>query len=362
MKMYRAKPSNHPSTMSWARAQKQDTVSGRFPRKERFLSRWCSRDAWKEKWISCRHLFSTSNIPGLRVIFQTSNLFRRLLWLAALAILGENLLWDTGSVVKEFVEYNDVVQIGAIDEGNQIALPAVTVCNLNPLRRSAFCDENFVSDVENTDLWYDKYCTENVTRIEGVLFASDTDIKDITKFTTWLGQLQKTNATDALRLGHQVEDMILLCNIKGQYSCSDFGNFTLRLNPRYGNCFCVGCDKEADQKLRVDAVVSPRAGGLQLLLNTELNEYLGVIPEAGFILMAHHPRVQPDITQDGIMLPLRSTTYISLRKPSGLVSNLGSIMSMYVGFSFLLVFNVVDVMARSMCAWGQRRGPAARIQ
>ncbi|CAN8003566.1 unnamed protein product [Ixodes pacificus] len=139
------------------------------------------------------------------------------------------------------------------------------------------------------------------------------------------------------------------------------------------------------------------AGGLQLLLNTELNEYLGVIPEAGFILMAHHPRVQPDITQDGIMLPLRSTTYISLRKvknkaaeandtddrvlteviihyetvdvmmqikspkitPSGLVSNLGSIMSMYVGFSFLLVFNVVDVMARSMCARGQQRGPAA---
>ncbi|EEC08583.1 hypothetical protein IscW_ISCW006559 [Ixodes scapularis] len=142
------------------------------------------------------------------------------------------------------------------------------------------------------------------------------------------------------------------------------------------------------------------AGGLQLLLNTELNEYLGVIPEAGFILMAHHPRVQPDITQDGIMLPLRSTTYISLRKvknkaaeandtddrvlteviihyetvdvmmqikspkitPSGLVSNLGSILSMYVGFSFLLVFNVVDVMARSMCARGQQRGPPARSQ
>ncbi|EEC14628.1 hypothetical protein IscW_ISCW011642 [Ixodes scapularis] len=169
MKMYRAKPSNHPSTMSWARAQKQDTVSGRFLRTERFLSRWCSRDAWKEKWISCRHLFSTSNIPGLRVIFQTRNLFRRLLWLAALAILGENLLWDTGNVVKEFVEYSDVVQIGAIDEGNQIALPAVTVCNLNPLRRSAFCGENFVSDVEKTDFWYDKYCTENVTRNEGVL-------------------------------------------------------------------------------------------------------------------------------------------------------------------------------------------------
>ncbi|CAN7998872.1 unnamed protein product, partial [Ixodes hexagonus] len=140
------------------------------------------------------------------------------------------------------------------------------------------------------------------------------------------------------------------------------------------------------------------AGGLQLLLNTEPNERLGIVPEAGFLVAAHHPRVHPDITQDGIILSLRSTTYLSLKKienkateadqsdgrvlteviihyetvdvmkeikspkisPSSLVSNLGSILSLYVGFSFLLVFNVVDVLTRCMLA-RRRQDPTVCI-
>ncbi|CAN7998871.1 unnamed protein product, partial [Ixodes hexagonus] len=166
MKRYRAKPkpSDHLASLSWTWTRERDIAPGEFSGKTGLLSSWCSKEAWMEKWISCRSLFTTSNIPGLRVIFRTRTLRRRLLWLFALALLGMLLLTDTGQLVKEFAEYNDVVQIGESDEGYQIALPAVTVCNLNPLRRSAFCDENITAGIPHSDYWYKKYCAENMSR------------------------------------------------------------------------------------------------------------------------------------------------------------------------------------------------------
>lgn len=50
------------------------------------------------------------------------------------------------------------------------------------------------------------------------------------------------------------------------------------------------------------------------MLDAELDEYIWLTPEPGFLVMPHQPGVPEDFTRDGVYVPLGFTTYIALTK------------------------------------------------
>ncbi|XP_040061724.1 acid-sensing ion channel 4-B-like [Ixodes scapularis] len=218
-----------------------------------------------------RRMFSESGVPGLRVILGFSAPSRRLLWAAVLALLVGLGLHDLYAAFRDFAQYEDTVdvELSRLPEG--LVFPAVTICNLNQLPEDEALDRK--------------------------------------EFFKWVTEMQRRNAATAQLLGHQREDMVLSCRLDDR-DCNDPQRMQLQMYGRYGNCFCVGCDRSApEHRLQVSITVDQ---GLRLLLNVEPEEYLPLSVEAGFVVNVHQAGVQVDFRRDGVFVPPRHTTFVSV--------------------------------------------------
>ncbi|XP_049270284.1 uncharacterized protein LOC125757925 [Rhipicephalus sanguineus] len=98
--------------------------------------------------LRLRLMFAESAIPGLRVILGLSHPVRRLAWTAALAALVCIGLNDLYIVFREYFEYADTVDVMWARSPEGMALPAVTVCNVNQVR----VDDIVGRDVRSSDV------------------------------------------------------------------------------------------------------------------------------------------------------------------------------------------------------------------
>nr|XP_037273821.1 uncharacterized protein LOC119166124 [Rhipicephalus microplus] len=216
--------------------------------------------------LRLRIMFAESAIPGLRVILGLSHPVRRLAWTAALAALVYVGLNDLYIVFREYFEYADTVDVMWARSPEGMALPAVTVCNVNQLRE------------------------DNATQRE--------------EFHKWIAELQRRNETTAKLLGHQRENMVVSCLVGGK-DCNTPEHLQVKVYGPYGNCFCLGCNLSAERE-KIQTAYSPDQG-VRLLLNLELNEYLPHTTEAGFVVSVHQPGVQVDFRDSIFLLPCHTT-------------------------------------------------------
>ncbi|KAH6935257.1 hypothetical protein HPB50_004826 [Hyalomma asiaticum] len=118
-----------------------------------------------------------------------------------------------GKTLQNHFEYRDIVSI-SMTEGNSLQLPAVTFCNLNPLRISAVCSPRTLELINGT--------------IRNILCDQEgpMDIDTVYNFTTeellpFLNIARKYNNSQTLyALGHTKQKMVLNCTVKGE-SCLD---------------------------------------------------------------------------------------------------------------------------------------------
>ncbi|KAG0412683.1 hypothetical protein HPB47_010167 [Ixodes persulcatus] len=278
-----------------------------------------------------RRMFSESGVPGLRVILGFSAPSRRLLWVAVLALLVGLGLHDLYVVFRDFAQYEDTVDVELSRSPEGLALPAVTICNLNQaarvlpsackadcvawstrtaliacqVRRTVFCGDIVLNRSTATE-WQQKLCSDRGPR---PIWLPEDEALDRKEFFKWVTEMQRRNAATAQVLGHQREDMVLSCRLD-ETDCNDPQKMQLQMYGRYGNCFCVGCDRSApEHRLQVAITVDQ---GLRLLLNVEPEEYLPLSVEAGFVVNVHQAGVQVDFRRDGVFVPPRHTTFVSV--------------------------------------------------
>ncbi|KAM7293125.1 acid-sensing ion channel 4-A-like [Ixodes scapularis] len=104
-----------------------------------------------------------SGVPGLRVIADArQNPWRRACWLLAFGALACLMVMDLSYIFVEFLRYEDVVSI-TYTEPARAGFPAVTVCNVNKVRKSVLCQAGAPVGLNDTvfNRWRDLLCNSS---------------------------------------------------------------------------------------------------------------------------------------------------------------------------------------------------------
>lgn len=96
---------------------------------------------------TARNLYSLSTVPGFSQIAQSKHPIRILLWFVAFVGLGSVAIRNLYDLLDEYFQYPLTVSIRLEDMTN-VEFPAVTFCNLNPVRKNLLCGRE-------TDLSYE---------------------------------------------------------------------------------------------------------------------------------------------------------------------------------------------------------------
>ncbi|XP_042142193.1 acid-sensing ion channel 4-A-like [Ixodes scapularis] len=249
-----------------------------------------------------------SGVPGLRVIADArQNPWRRACWLLAFGALACLMVMDLSYIFVEFLRYEDVVSI-TYTEPARAGFPAVTVCNVNKVRKSVLCQAGAPVGLNDTVFyrWRDLLCNSSNRNIA----MSKEDLKLSRELTDWVQVTQSDKRYRGFLLGHKMEDVLQSCVLNG-VDCRALNLLDHKSVPSLGSCFCVGCNPGIRYRYPSNRA-KQSLNGLHLLLNVQLEEYLPLTVEAGFLIMIHHPWAEEDITQDVTFVAPGSATFISV--------------------------------------------------
>ncbi|KAH7967751.1 hypothetical protein HPB52_002157 [Rhipicephalus sanguineus] len=307
-------------------------------------------------WRTCGQVYGKlaldSGLPGAEAFVEGGGV-RRLLWAGALLTLLYYNTSETLAILSEYFTYSVAVAFEYYNTNESFELPDVTVCNVNPLRRSKLCaldasERGMSSELEK------RICGKGQELQE----ANPDDLRLQQQISDWIAHHKAKNREWLRTLGHQFTDTFVDCTYHEQ-GCRDATLFRNITNVLYGNCFCFLCDHH--QRVDYSALSSPY-DGLVVTLNPQLNEYLPTSYQAVFIAMVHAHGTRFSVCQDGVYLspgyttpPARlvlyfnSLTYEHVRSvpkydETHVMGNLGGIIGMYLGLSFFVLFQVLDIL------------------
>eukprot|EP00057_Strongylocentrotus_purpuratus_P029401 XP_011683875.1 PREDICTED: degenerin deg-1 [Strongylocentrotus purpuratus] len=304
---------------------------------------------------------TTHGIP--RVLNASRPWQSRLFWCVVTLIFAGVFLFQGSKLVQSYIARPTTTKISLITK-SRLEFPAVTICNLNMLRRSmlkgtrfetlAALDRNHKVDgigLEDSD--YSWFFSGEETTTDGKTAEEDTTsppnrgrralnaessysdeydysgIEDIEDPNDWEALYNLSKGSDynnfknfvkptkeELRtLGHKAKDFILQCSFDTE-ACS-YENFTVIQNAEYGNCFVFN---NAHKLKRGKRTTTSRTGsqyGLQLTLMVEQPEYIGILsPNSGVKVAIKDPRIYAFPEDDGIEAAPGFATSIGLTKTS----------------------------------------------
>lgn len=225
---------------------------------------------------------------GVVHIFTGRSNIRRLFWLLIVLVAGGYCLYNISDRVQHLLR-NPTFTSTSIVRKESLEFPAVTICNLNSVKRSYLED----------------------------LGSAGVDVSSLTKFNfTTCSQSDIINTgEEGLNLskilregGHQAEDLIKECYFMGR-SCS-VENFSAVVT-RLGVCYTFNSDRTT---ISSSIGTGPRFG-LQLTLNIEQDEYTNTLNNDAGVALVTHPQEEPgEPTDAGITVPPGHAARVGLTK------------------------------------------------
>ncbi|XP_005880158.1 PREDICTED: acid-sensing ion channel 3 isoform X1 [Myotis brandtii] len=246
-------------------------------------------EAWQQ--ASDISVFASScTLHGLSHVFGQGSLTpRRGLWAVAMLLSMAAFLYQVAERVRYYGEFHHET---ALDEreSHQLTFPAITLCNINPLRRSRLTPNDL------------HWAGPSLLGLEPSEHAA---------FLRALGQpptppgFMPSPTFDMARLytraGHTLEDMLLDCRYRGRPCGPE--NFTA-IFTRMGQCYTFNSGADGAELL-----TTPKGGagnGLEIMLDVQQDEYLPVWKdmeetpfEVGIRVQIHTQEEPPSIDQLG---------------------------------------------------------------
>ncbi|XP_069933426.1 acid-sensing ion channel 3 isoform X2 [Oryctolagus cuniculus] len=248
---------------------------------------------------------SSCTLHGLGHVFGPGGLtLRRGLWAAAVLLALAAFLYQVAERVRYYGEFHHET---ALDEreSHRLTFPAITLCNINPLRRSRLTPN---------DLHWAGPALLGLDPAEHAAF-----LRALGRPPTPPGFMPSPTFDMAqlyARAGHSLEDMLLDCRYRGQPCGPE--NFTAILT-RMGQCYTFNSGANGAELL-----TTPKGGagnGLELMLDVQQEEYLPVwrdmeeTPfEAGIRVQVHSQEEPPVIDQLGFGAAPGYQTFVSCQK------------------------------------------------
>ncbi|XP_077989200.1 epithelial sodium channel subunit gamma-like [Glandiceps talaboti] len=268
---------------------------------------------------------SSTTAHGFSNFVAAKSMLGKLIWVFICALAWGVFIWQAVTFIQKYYEFNVSYDIAVAFR--ELSFPAVTICNINPLRQSMLKElgaeyqehleflvfeesegnstgDSFdwaaeISDGQVDEAWWDES--------DNIYDDYDTDFIEDVNLTT----IMNTLASDVRsNVGHQKTDFIQECTFAG-LKCTP-NNFTQVLNPKYGNCysFNVGAND-------TEILTSTRPGpshGLLLTLFIEEDEYLETFTESsGAVVLVHPHDVVAFPEEQGIEIPPGYASSIGVR-------------------------------------------------
>ncbi|XP_071787276.1 acid-sensing ion channel 4-B-like isoform X2 [Asterias amurensis] len=209
------------------------------------------------------------------------NRYRRLLWFIIVGGMSGYLVYGIVISTQTYFSY-PVTSVVKIKHQSSVKFPAVTFCNFNWWRTS-------------------KISPELGRAIRAVASEDEEDRVDFS-----IGSI--SNMSARLRVvGHQIEDMLVLCKFKGQ-KCSA-ANFTQVITD-FGLCYSFNENIDSNHTIHQ----SGSQNSLFMQINLEQDEYLpGLNIAAGIKLMVHPQGQRPLVSELGIAISPGFETFVGLQ-------------------------------------------------
>ncbi|XP_075811932.1 acid-sensing ion channel 3 isoform X2 [Microtus pennsylvanicus] len=262
-------------------------------------------EAQRRQASDIRVFASSCTMHGLGHVFGPGGLtLRRGLWAAAVLLSLAAFLYQVAERVRYYGEFHHKTTLDE-RESHQLTFPAVTLCNINPLRRSRL--------------------TPNDLHWAGTALLG-LDPAEHAAYLRALGQgpappgFMPSPTFDMAQLyaraGHSLEDMLLDCRYRGQPCGPE--NFTV-IFTRMGQCYTFNSGAHGAELL-----TTPKGGagnGLEIMLDVQQEEYLPIWKdmeetpfEVGIRVQIHSQEEPPAIDQLGFGAAPGHQTFVSCQQ------------------------------------------------
>lgn len=255
-----------------------------------------------------------SSIYPLNQIGNSTSIIRRIFWscIMILGLIGSG--YQVIQYLRAYFAYPVVVNMDSIYSMDQV-FPAVTVCNLNRVRKEftpclsqkAGMKECNTSHVYNVQKEFPVDFDLNGT-------VCTADFKSMSALTTarymWRNLYISLDPDSQKFYGHQKESFIRSCSFNGEV-CTP-SNFSETINIDYGNCFTFNKADDSKSPLKTP-FVGPN-GGLELELDLEVEKYSEYTTAVGARVQVHDPYHEENSEEEGINVSPGFETSIALSR------------------------------------------------
>lgn len=290
-----------------------------------------------------------TSFTALTRIHKAAQWYKQVIWLLAFLFMVTWLIIQCYWLFLKYYSYPVEVKL-EVKATSNLEFPSVTICNVNPLRKSQMSGDAFVNvskyfQLDDTDMLYDAYLSQlkkiwvadnmthdtNDTNFMNNYMQNQSYNKwamlenDTATATEFYQQMDsaflatfmystaavKLDDVDLKKYGHQKENLIVSCSWQGS-ACSP-SNFTYFRNNLYGNCYTINAFDNGMASLSTN-YAGPLMG-LILELNIEQDEYVPALaPDAGVRIIVHKRGIYPIPEDKGINIPTGFKTSISMKK------------------------------------------------
>ncbi|XP_028675304.1 acid-sensing ion channel 2 isoform X1 [Erpetoichthys calabaricus] len=262
-------------------------------------------------------LIARTRIHGLRYVYSRNSSFQhRALWLLAFCTsLGCLLSWSSNRFLY-LLSFPTHTKFH-MEWAKELAFPAVTICNNNPVRFSKMTK----SDLYFAGHWLGLLLANRTARpivLELLYDERQQWFERLSDFRLFLPprNFEGTSLEFLDRLGHQLDDMLLSCKYRGE-ACGPH-NFS-SVFTRYGKCYVFNSGQDG-QALHT-TVKGGTGNGLEIMLDIQQDEYLPVWGEtedttfeAGVRVQIHSQAEPPFVHELGFGVAPGFQTFVSTQE------------------------------------------------
>ncbi|CAF0910966.1 unnamed protein product [Rotaria sp. Silwood1] len=249
-----------------------------------------------------KNWFLNSPTHGIRRISLATSIFERIFWSTTFLAFTTLMCVFIYTVILKYIGNPTKINLSVRQYRDPLNFPAITFCNLNPLRNDSLLDDNV----------YDQRGRNSR--------PLNTDSEYQNRFIEYMGRLLIRNLDNkrpiTMESGYKLNDILIQCTFNGRLC---YRNLTAFFHPNYGNCYTFNNEVHVEPT-RQNTTVNfwsiddeDVADGYKLFLELYLyqNEYIPYLDDRAAIRLFIHRKYQiPILSQNSLFLP--PTTFTKL--------------------------------------------------
>ncbi|CAF1649642.1 unnamed protein product [Rotaria magnacalcarata] len=236
--------------------------------------------------------FLNSPTHGIRRISIATSIFERVFWSLTFVVFTTLMCIFIYTVIVKYIAQPTKINLSVRQHRDTKNFPAITFCNLNPLRSEKFIDDDL---------------HEQRTPPNSNQFYTDDDYKN--RFIQYMGRLVAKNLENkqstTIPSGYKLDDLLVQCTFNGR-TCHR--NLTSFFHPNYGNSIQRN---DTYDFWSIDDENTVESYKLFLELYLHQNEYIQYLDDrAAFRIFIHRKDDIPILSQNSFFLA--PTTFTKL--------------------------------------------------